>query len=104
MLGVVADEPHVAAPVPPPAGVGVPAGPSEPARVLGVRYLVVPDDVPAVDRHAPAMRQVRHELRRGPVLSHRVATPAGPALVLDADPVQVPPAVARVPGDVADRD
>jgi hypothetical protein len=50
---------------------------------MRVRHLGMADDVP---------------------LGDRVRTPADPALVLDADRVQVPIRVARVPGHVANRD
>ena len=60
-------------------------------------YLMAP-----VERHPPAVREVGDELGRGSVLGLGEAVPVHPALVLDPDRVQVPPAVAGVPGDVGD--
>src|SRR6478609_10295040 len=69
-----------------------------------VGHLVVADDVTAVERDAPAVREVGDQLGRGPVLGQGVGGAPGPAFVLDPDRMTVPPGVAGVPRHVADRD
>src|SRR5207248_2166399 len=90
-------------PVPEPAGIGVAGDTPEGAGVVRVRHLVVADDVRPVERYAPPMPEVRDELRRRSILGLGVGAAADPALVLDPDRVEVPPAITRVPGDVRHR-
>src|SRR3954471_19438164 len=91
------------APVPEAPRVGVAGDAAEQTGVVRVRHLVVADDVAAVERNAPPVREVGDELRRGAVLALGVCAPAHPSLVFYPDRVQVPPVVARVPRDIGDR-
>ena len=95
----VADQAHVLRPVPAAAGIGVVREAAEPPRIVGIGDLVVPDEVPAVDRDQVLDRQVRREL--GGRAVHRVRQPAAdvdPCLVLDPDAAVVDVAVSGMPG------